>query len=112
MSYYRQNRQEQEEFYRSYKWKSTREAYFRKAKGLCEVCLEKGMITQGEIVHHKIEMNSKNIQNEQLAFGFDNLQLVCRKCHAEIHEREKKRNGRNKRYEIDENGKVVVNGES
>jgi 5-methylcytosine-specific restriction endonuclease McrA len=106
MSYYDQNRPEQEAFYKSWKWRKVREAYFNHAKGLCEVCLSKGLIKQGEIVHHKIEMDSEKIQNERLAYGFDNLQLVCRDCHAELHPQTNKSK---KRYYIDDDGKVVVN---
>jgi hypothetical protein len=84
----------------------SKHAYFKKAKGLCEICLSKGLIKQGEIVHHVIEMDSEKIRNERLAYGFDNLQLVCRECHAKIHERE--RGIRKKRYLIDNNGRVTA----
>ena len=108
MSYYKEDRPEQVKFYRSSKWRECRNAYFKKAKGLCEICLSKGLIKQGEIVHHKIELNSENVKNEKLAFGFDNLQLVCRDCHAEIHDMKKKYAGRSKRYKVDEFGQVEV----
>lgn len=107
MSFYRENRPEQEAFYKSKAWQHCRNAYFKKARGLCEVCLSKGLIKQGEIVHHIVEMTSENIKNPTLAFGDDNLQLVCRECHAQIHEA-KKLKGRSKRYEVDSNGKVVI----
>ena len=108
MSYYRENRREQKAFYRSHKWQDTRNAYFKKARGLCEICLAKGLIKQGEIVHHKVEMNSETIQNEALAYGFDNLQLVCRDCHANIHDMKKKYAGRSKRYKVNEFGEVLT----
>ena len=104
MSYCKQNRPEQVAFYKSKKWQKTRDAYFKKAKGLCEICLSKGLIKQGEIVHHIIEMDSEKIHNERLAFGFDNLQLVCRECHAKIHDDGIKRK---KRYMIDREGRVL-----
>lgn len=109
MSYYKQNRAEQEAFYKSGPWKRCSKEYRKKAKGLCERCLAKGEIKQGEIVHHIIEMNSETIKIPELAFGFDNLQLVCRDCHAEIHGRQKG-SGRSKRYKIDELGNVIVKG--
>lgn len=108
MSYYRENRPEQNAFYKSHKWQDVRNTYFKKAKGLCEVCLSKGLIKQGEIVHHIIEMNSENIKNEKLAYGFDNLQLVCRDCHKEIHEKRQLK-GRSKRYSVNEYGEVFTN---
>jgi len=106
MSYYKDNREEQQRFYKSKKWQAVRQAYFKKAKGLCEICLSKGLIKQGEIVHHVIEMDSEKIHNERLAYGFDNLQLVCRECHAKIHEQE--RGTKKKRYFIDKNGRVTA----
>lgn len=106
MSYYEQDRPEQEAFYKSKKWQKVRDAYFKKAKGLCEVCLSKGFIKQGEIVHHIIEMDHEKIKDEALAFGFDNLQLVCRDCHAKLHPKPKRRS--KKRYVIDEQGKVII----
>jgi len=108
MSYYRENRPEQVAFYRSTRWRDCRNAYFKKARGLCERCLAKGLIKQGEIVHHIIEMNTETIKNDKLAYDFDNLQLVCRDCHAEIHEQKKKFSGRSKRYKVNELGQVEV----
>lgn len=108
MSFYEQNRPEQVAFYKSYPWQKCRNEYFKKARGLCERCLSKGLIKQGEIVHHIIEMDENTIQNPELAFGFNNLQLVCRKCHDEIHENRKKYCGRSKRYKVDENGVVSI----
>ena len=107
MSFYTEHRPEQVEFYRSNAWTKCRAAYFKKKKGLCEICLSKGLIKQGEIVHHKIEMNAERIHDPVLAFGEDNLQLVCRDCHAEIHAH-KKMNGRSKRYTVDDQGRVIV----
>lgn len=112
LSYYSENRPEQVEFYKSKKWQRVRNAYFKKARGLCERCLAKGLIVPGEIVHHKIEMDSVKIRNDFLALNYSNLQLVCRKCHEEIHEgaRKKERilSGKSQRYHIDENGVCVV----
>lgn len=85
-----------------------RNAYFKHARGLCEVCLSKGLIKQGEIVHHKIEMDSEKIRNERLAYGFDNLQLVCRECHAKLHSSDNKTTRSKRRYKIDSNGKVII----
>lgn len=111
MSFYSENRPEQIAFYKSWKWRKCREEYFKKARGLCERCLAKGLIKQGEIVHHKIEMDSETINNPKLALGFDNLELLCRECHAEVHDIHRHYSGRSKRYKVDELGKVVTNEE-
>lgn len=87
-------------FYSSYAWEQTRKAYAKKARGLCEVCAAKGLIVPGEIVHHKIHLTPENINDPRITLSFDNLQYVCRQCHAEIHSKEKRR------YVVDKNGHV------
>lgn len=89
------------EFYNSKAWKDTRESYKRFRGGLCEICYAEGIVKAGEIVHHKTELTPQNIDNIDIALGFDNLQLVCRECHAHIHDR------RQRRYTLDELGRVI-----
>lgn len=89
------------EFYNSKAWKDTRESYKRFRGGLCEICYAEGIVKAGEIVHHKTELTPQNIDNIDIALGFGNLQLVCRECHAHIHDR------RQRRYTLDELGRVV-----
>ena len=91
-------------FYSSKAWKKTREAYAKHRKGLCEVCLSKGIIKPGEIVHHKVQLTPDNISNPLITLDWNNLQLVCRDCHAAIHEL----NQRKRRYKIDSYGRVSV----
>ena len=90
-----------EKFYKSQSWKTTRDAYFRSKKGLCEVCLKKGMYTPGEIVHHKIHLNSVNVIDPTVSLNWDNLQLLCRACHAQQHD------GKQRRHTFDQYGRVV-----
>ena len=52
---------------------------------MCERCLEEGRLTQGEIVHHIVEVS----QDKSKALDIDNLQTLCRKCHAITHGYEK-----------------------
>ena len=66
-------------FYSSKAWQHTREAYRKSKRNLCEICLAKGLITPAD---------------------WDNLQCVCRECHANIHDR----SGR--RWKVDELGRV------
>lgn len=87
-------------FYLSPAWKKTREAY-RKSKGnLCEPCLENGIIKPCEFVHHKIHISPENITNPEITLDWNNLQCVCRDCHAKLH-------GTQKRYQLDEEGRIV-----
>lgn len=89
-------------FYSSTAWKRTREAYAKTRQNLCEICLSKGLIKPGEIVHHKIILTPENINRPEVTLNYDNLQLVCRDCHAAIHDQRKRR------YKIDEMGRVIV----
>lgn len=82
-------------FYNSSAWKECRKAYKSSVGGLCEKCLERGIFTPGEIVHHKIHINPDTVEDPDVALSFDNLELVCRNCHAlehpELYGHEKRR---------------------
>lgn len=90
-----------EKFYSSKAWKNTRAAYAKSKRNLCELCLDKGLYKPCEIVHHKVELTPDNIDNPDITLNWQNLQCVCRDCHAMIHDR------RNLRYKIDELGRVT-----
>lgn len=64
--------------------------------------MAKGLYTPGEIVHHVINLTPENINDPNVALNFDNLRLVCRRCHAEEHKH------RERRYVIDELGNVIT----
>lgn len=72
-------------FYNSSVWHDCRRAYAAYRGGLCERCLRRGYITPGQIVHHKIPLTPENINDENITLSWDNLELVCRDCHGEIH---------------------------
>jgi len=78
----------------------TRKAYKKSVGGLCERCREKGIVKPGVIVHHKIWLTPNNITDAGKTLNWENLQLVCRDCHAEIHKDPK-------RYTVDEYGRVT-----
>ena len=89
-------------FYSSTAWKETRKAYAKSKGGLCELCLKKGIYKAGEIVHHKCHITPDNINDPTVTLNWDNLQLVCRDCHAMAHDK------RQRRYRIDELGRVLT----
>lgn len=68
-------------FYESPAWRRTRAYILKRDAGLCAHCGEPGVI-----VHHKIELTPRNIDDPAIALGEDNLETVCRTCHALIHE--------------------------
>lgn len=87
-------------FYKSKAWQSCRASYLAKVGGLCEICLAKGIYTPAEIVHHKIEITPSNINDPNVTLSWDNLQAVCRECHAVQH------GARARRYKVDDMGRV------
>ena len=89
-----------EKFYKSSAWLRCRAGYIAKVGGLCEKCYQRGIYRPGVIVHHKIPITKENISDPTITLNWDNLELVCRDCHAEEH------NGRPKRYEVGPDGKV------
>jgi len=68
------------EIYNSTQWINTRKAYYESQHGLCERCGN-----AGELVHHRIYLTAENINNPEIVYGWDNLELLCRNCHAQEH---------------------------
>lgn len=89
-------------FYSSKAWKETRKAYAKSKGGLCERCLKKGLYVPGVIVHHKIYLNPDNINDPAVSLNWNNLELVCRDCHAQEHD------GLKRRYKVDELGRITA----
>lgn len=67
-------------FYLSPEWRRVRAYVFTRDTGLCVRC---GGV--GEIVHHKQHLTPENISDPAIALGEDNLELLCRDCHALAH---------------------------
>lgn len=81
-------------FYQSTRWKRTRAAYMRSIvkvdgklcpAGLCEKCFKRGFTQTADLVHHKEHITPENIDNPAITVSFDNLERLCRQCHAEEH---------------------------
>ena len=107
-------------FYSSNAWQDCRNEYAKRRHYLCENCLRKGIYKPGEIVHHKIELDPINIERPEVALNFDNLMLLCRECHAAMHEHsggrwaevnKRRRDARDaaNRYKVDAEGRVSTN---
>ena len=88
--------------YPTKQWAACRDAYARSKGLLCELCLLEGKTTAGEIVHHKIHVNASNVDDPNITLNWDNLQLLCREHHAQVHKRVPTR------YKIDEMGRVII----
>ena len=96
-----------EKFYKSREWQAVREEYARQKAFLCEDCLQRGLVTPGEIVHHIRPITRENIQNREITLNPANLRLLCRSCHERAHRRQNAA----PRYTVDEKGRVTVTGE-
>lgn len=93
--------------YDSKAWKDTRKAYTQSVGGLCERCMSKGIVTPAEVVHHKVPLTEDNANDTSVSLDWQNLQALCRKCHAEVHdEMYRERTGR--RYKLDAYGRVII----
>lgn len=89
-------------FYGSAEWQAVRAAYKKSVGGLCERCLKRGLYNPGEIVHHKTYINMDNLTDPKVLTDFSNLELLCRKCHAEEHDKLKRR------YQVDALGHIII----
>lgn len=57
----------------------------KRDKGICQDCHK--LILRKATIHHIIELNDDNYTNYDIAYGLDNLKLVCPKCHNKIHKK-------------------------
>lgn len=67
-------------FYESPAWRSTRAYIIKRDAGLCVRCGAPGVI-----VHHKRELTPANIDDPMIALNENNLETLCRSCHAIAH---------------------------
>ena len=72
-------------FYDSRTWREVRAAYSASVDGLCERCRRRGRITPGDIVHHKQHLTPENVNDPNIAYGWNNLELLCIECHNTAH---------------------------
>lgn len=63
--------------------------------------MKRGIYRPGDIVHHKVHLTPENISDPGVSLSWDNLELLCRDCHALAHKPEK-------RYKVDELGRVIT----
>ena len=87
-------------FYKSGAWMKCAKGYRQSKACLCERCLAKGLIVPGVEVHHKIRLTPENLSDPSIALNWDNLELLCKSCHMEEHQR--------KRWRADELGHVEL----
>ncbi len=77
---------ERHKIYNSRRWAKLRMVKFS-SNPLCEKCAAEGRTTPAEDIHHIVSFMSTEdpIKRLWLAYDFDNLMSVCKKCHQSIH---------------------------
>lgn len=77
---------ERRKIYDSARWKRLRAWKFT-CSPLCEVCLQKDIVTPAEDIHHIVSFMSTDdpMKRKFLAYDYDNLQSLCKACHQGIH---------------------------
>jgi predicted HNH restriction endonuclease len=63
--------------------------------------MKRGVFKPGEIVHHVVHITPENINDPRITLNWQNLQCLCRDCHADVHKEKK-------RYTVDQYGRVVA----
>lgn len=69
-----------EQFYKSKAWMKCRASFIVSKFNICERC--HGV---GKIVHHKIILTPKNINDTNITLNWNNLELLCQDCHNKEH---------------------------
>lgn len=108
------------EFYNSTRWRKNAKAFAESKLWICERCGNRFtkkanieynddtdcMLSRGRqrfIVHHMEPLTPDNIHDEYIAYGWDNLQLLCIECHNTVHAKR----GASRQLMFDENGDLV-----
>ncbi len=81
-----ERRRERHEIYDTQRWRTLRDCKFAD-QPICERCLERGIVTPADEIHHRVSFMSVPAGSERiaLAFDYDNLMSLCRACHQDIH---------------------------
>ena len=96
-------------FYGKLAWKEVRDYVMKRDAYLCQDCLTKGMYTPAEEVHHIVWLTPDNINDPNITLNPNNLISLCKECHHERHNKgEHLGKKRNRRYKVDEFGRVTV----
>lgn len=74
-----------EQFYASAAWHDCRDGYMQSVGGLCERCSSDDNPIAAKIVHHKVHLTKKNINDPYISLSWDNLEAVCQDCHNREH---------------------------
>lgn len=81
----------------SWKWQQLRHRKFVN-NPICEMCAKEGRVTATEEIHHvkPVESGRDETEMRRLAYDYNNLQSLCKACHARVHAREQPTNDNNR----------------
>ena len=91
-------------FYKSKAWQRVRESVMQRDGRLCVDCMKQGLYRPAEEVHHITELTPENINDPEISLNMDNLVSLCKECHQKRH------GARERRYKVDEYGRVTLTG--
>lgn len=74
------------QFYASRAWHELRAAYWAQHP-LCERCKRRGRYNATAIIHHKVYLTPRNIDDASVSLNPDNLEALCIDCHNREHSR-------------------------
>ncbi|AVI30949.1 MULTISPECIES: HNH endonuclease [Bacillus subtilis group] len=74
-------RDELDKIYNTARWKRVRKAVLNRDGYLCCECKRRGLITNGNTVHHIIALRD----DPSKAFEINNLETICLECHNKEH---------------------------
>ena len=75
-------------FYNSRRWRKNAKAFAESKCWICSRCHNRSITGSGTprmIVHHKTPLTPENIHDDSIAYGWDNLELLCIDCHNAVH---------------------------
>lgn len=79
------NKEARQKIYQSTNWKKLRVSKLQQ-QPLCEMCLQKGIVTPAVDVHHLDSyLNYEGTERLYKAFNYSNLLSVCKQCHSYLH---------------------------
>lgn len=92
----------QSKLYHSTRWKSIRLIVISNYNFKCCRC---GKVKKEKelIVHHIVYLDENNIDNDDIAYGLDNLEPICISCHTKEHFKKKAK----RKIKFDEEGNVI-----
>jgi 5-methylcytosine-specific restriction endonuclease McrA len=93
-------------FYNTKRWEKLREFVINRDGGMCVYCGAKG-----DTVHHIEWVNDFNCNDPMITFNVDNLETVCRDCHAKIHSKTGSQSTADG-YRFDDEGNLIFIGKN